>query len=116
MLSLDDKARILLDFQNCGKKIQGSEQLIGPENHAENNPVGDWPWMASIGSMTKEGKWEHRCGATLITDRHFLTSAHCFKNPRLLENHFSKSTNSQGPLLLACLTPRTSLYRLLPKL
>ena len=82
--SLYDTARISLDFQNCGRKIQGPEHISGPDNNVETNPVGDWPWMASIGSITNESKWEHRCGATLITDRHFLTAAHCFKNPRLL--------------------------------
>ncbi len=40
-------------------------------------PVGHWPWMASLGLFDKESRWRHKCGATLITNRHFLAAAHC---------------------------------------
>jgi len=33
--------------------------------------------MASMGFIDKKAVWEHQCGATLISDRHFLTAAHC---------------------------------------
>lgn len=37
-----------------------------------------WPWMGSIGRWTDGmNKWEHRCGATLITNEHALSAAHC---------------------------------------
>ena len=45
-------------------------------NNPETNPVGDWPWMASIGYFSDK-KWIHLCGATLISSQHFLTAAHC---------------------------------------
>jgi hypothetical protein len=35
--------------------------------------------MASIGYY-KDDKWNHQCGATLISHKHFLTAAHCVKN------------------------------------
>jgi len=35
--------------------------------------------MASLGFYDEEKKWKHHCGATLVTQRHFLTAAHCAK-------------------------------------
>ena len=57
--------------------IENSEFLSGPVNHPETNPVGNWPWMASLGTLSDDNKWMHQCGATLISSRHFLTAAHC---------------------------------------
>ena len=51
--------------------------MVGAKNDLENNPVGHWPWMASIGFQDEKNQWKHKCGATLISDRHFLTAAHC---------------------------------------
>jgi hypothetical protein len=35
-------------FLECGTNGDG-DFIIGAMNDAENNPVGHWPWMASIG-------------------------------------------------------------------
>jgi len=50
---------------------------VGPQNDDEINPVGNWPWMASLGYYDDNRKWSHQCGATLITSKLFLTAAHC---------------------------------------
>ncbi len=63
----------------CGKQHFKTDQnfISGAFNDDEKNPVGHWPWMASIGFYDKNNKWKHQCGATLVTDHHFLTAAHC---------------------------------------
>jgi secreted trypsin-like serine protease len=44
-----------------------------------DNPVGHWPWMSSIGFFNEKNSWKHQCGGTLISNKHFLSAAHCFK-------------------------------------
>ena len=48
------------------------------ENTGLDSEAIHWPWMASIGNYDSNN-WKHDCGATLITEHHFLTSAHCAK-------------------------------------
>ncbi len=57
----------------CGK-IQDPTAFI-----VKGNRVQSWPWMASLGLFDEENQWQHQCGATLISDQHFLTAAHCIK-------------------------------------
>jgi secreted trypsin-like serine protease len=54
-----------------------TEFIAGAPNNKESYPVGVWPWMASFGLYDENDDWVHLCGATLITDKHFLTAAHC---------------------------------------
>ena len=69
----------LLSDPICGKnRISDEDYVIGAPNDLENNPVGHWPWMASIGNLVDK-EWKHQCGATLISDQHFLSAAHCAK-------------------------------------
>jgi hypothetical protein len=58
----------------CGKNFILNSQYV-----VNGSPIGHWPWMASYGFVNKRHKWEHRCGATLISDKYFLTAAHCIK-------------------------------------
>ena len=75
------KSCLISDDFECGnnKLLDKAESIVGTKNNPETNPVGHWPWMASLG-FYKEGNWTHQCGATLISRNHFLTAAHCLKN------------------------------------
>jgi len=53
----------------------GTEFISGAENDPEKNPVGFWPWMASLGFYNENKKWTHQCGTTLVSQKSFLTAA-----------------------------------------
>jgi V8-like Glu-specific endopeptidase len=63
--------------------IQLTEDACGKieifDENLEVNQQPHWPWMASYGFLNKENQWQHRCGATLITELHFITAAHCLE-------------------------------------
>jgi hypothetical protein len=61
--------KIFLDFSKCG-------QNNDPHRIFQSTAVGLWPWIASIGFWS-DGEWNHRCGATLITQTKIITAAHC---------------------------------------
>jgi V8-like Glu-specific endopeptidase len=60
--------------EECGKNDISDGHFVAYENR-----TGSWPWMASYGLVNQKDQWEHRCGATLISDHHFLTASHCVK-------------------------------------
>ena len=58
---------------------------------------GVWPWMCSAGFLSGD-KWEHRCGAVLVTFNHLLTAAHCtghIQQVRCGDYHLSNSSDDQ---------------------
>ena len=58
----------------CGiKNMKPRPYIFGGEETEKNK----WPWMASIVNVTSSNL---HCGATLISDSHLITAAHCFDN------------------------------------
>jgi hypothetical protein len=57
----------------CGKIYDPSTFVV------QGDRIQSWPWMASLGLFGEENKWQHKCGATLISDQHFLTASHCIR-------------------------------------
>jgi len=66
----------VLNFSECGRADSRNINFITGAQF----PVGHWPWMASLGFHDQRQKWNHKCGATLISDKHFLTAAHCLSS------------------------------------
>jgi V8-like Glu-specific endopeptidase len=58
----------------CGKIADPDTNFV-----VNRSPRVHWPWMASYGFINEEKQWQHQCGATLISDQHFLTASHCVK-------------------------------------
>jgi secreted trypsin-like serine protease len=70
--------KIYIDSIECGKRrVYDSIDFL---SGSLINPVGYWPWMASLGYENDKKKWEHECGATLVSKQHFITAAHCAGN------------------------------------
>ena len=70
--------QIFIQASTCGDTSKTEIGFVaGATNNQDTNPVGHWPWIASLGLFDDSNQWEHKCGATLISDRHFLTAAHC---------------------------------------
>lgn len=67
---------------SCGNaKIQGIERtgrIVG--GRSVSVPI---PWQASLQTLDELGKWQHICGAALISQHHLLTASHCIG----LESH-----------------------------
>ena len=68
---------LVLDYGQCGKSGTPRESL-------SINPIGKWPWMASLG-FHFYGDWRHACGASLISTTFVITAGHCVVNINIEE-------------------------------
>ena len=54
------------------------EELLA-QNNLNKKPAdkNEWPWLAAIFKLDSQRKGNFFCGASLISEEHILTSAHC---------------------------------------
>merc|ERR1712179_64966 len=69
-------------LSQCGKT--SAKFGIGNNVKVQTIKPGDFPWLAAIGRVIQKSHFEAVCGGTLITHRHVLSVAHCWQDPRVI--------------------------------
>eukprot|EP00094_Tigriopus_californicus_P006968 TCALIF_06709-PA protein Name:"Similar to Trypsin (Phaedon cochleariae)" AED:0.06 eAED:0.06 QI:4/1/1/1/0.3/0.36/11/0/449 len=77
----------------------------------ENTQVNEYPWQTLVQIITSATN-AYFCGGSLISDRHVLTSAHCFLTPNLNLTHSVSTLSAFGLHDLQDLDITTSLFAL----
>ncbi|XP_055303524.1 venom protease-like [Sitodiplosis mosellana] len=84
------QGRLLTPSEGCGFSNQNLRLKSGDKKRSR---LGAFPWMALISYTDNLGETSWKCGGSLITTRHVLTSARCatpnLVNVRLGEYNFS---------------------------
>ena len=58
---------------DCGKRPPFRKRRVIGGHEAKAH---SWPWQAEI-QAKRDGKWYHKCGASLINPQWIVTAAHC---------------------------------------
>ncbi|KAG5669450.1 hypothetical protein PVAND_017337 [Polypedilum vanderplanki] len=74
------------DTCECGKVlISGTEQKENRDAEVKISYNGQWPWTAQLFKTPQN----FTCDATIITNRHLLTAAHCVEDEKNVEKYFA---------------------------
>nr|XP_003471230.1 chymotrypsin-like elastase family member 2A [Cavia porcellus] len=74
-------------------------RVVGGQEAQANS----WPWQVSL-QYQASGSWYHTCGGSLISNRWFLTAAHCVSNSytyRVVLGRHRLSTNEAGSVTVS---------------
>ena len=73
----DDCPREVEIPAECGMTRAGSNRIVNGRPAKRNA----WPWLAALGyTDPSTGEVLYLCGATLITNKHVVTAAHCIRD------------------------------------
>ncbi|XP_014476057.1 PREDICTED: proclotting enzyme-like isoform X2 [Dinoponera quadriceps] len=81
-------------YNECGRNINVTDINIYRNNATEILP-GQWSWLVAFYFVQYD--FHFKCFGSLVTNRHVLTVAHCFKNSE------QRSQNIPASAMLACL-------------
>jgi Trypsin/Regulatory CLIP domain of proteinases len=72
----DGSARLITPDEGCGFSNVTHNKVVGGVPAVK----AGWPWMVLLGYRDSLGEVSFKCGASMITNRHVLTAAHCLRS------------------------------------
>jgi len=73
----DECPKVVEIPSQCGQTNVGSNRIVNGKPAKKNA----WPWLAALGyTDPNTGEVLYLCGATLVTNKHVVTAAHCIRD------------------------------------